>query len=110
MCLGVIFLPVVPRLIGRVEVFPIVGGAGEVIRGEHRLGDDVDERVIGCGEVSTLGFYMSLLDHVDVIRDDGSFLVLWHHLSINIDDTYGMKFPNARAEMQEECGGGNVGV
>ena len=48
-CLGVILIPVGPRLIGRVEVFQFVGGVGEVIRDEHRLGGNDNERVIGYG-------------------------------------------------------------
>ena len=63
-CIVVLVFPVVPRLIGR-DVLPLVGSAGGFIRGENRLSDDSDERIIGDGEVSMLGFEMSLL--VDLV-------------------------------------------
>ena len=53
-CLGVIFLTLGPRLIGILNVFPLIGGTSEVIRGEHRLGGNGNERVIGDWEVSKL--------------------------------------------------------
>ena len=56
MCLGVIVLPVGPCIVGHVEVYPLISGAGEVIRGEKRLGGDGNERVIGDGEVGKLVF------------------------------------------------------
>ena len=108
-CIVVLVFPVVPRLIGR-DVLPLVGSVGGLIRGENRLSDDSDKRIIGDGDVSMLGFEMSLLDHVYVLRYSGGLLVVCHYIRSDIDDIDRMKAPTAIAEMLDECGGGNVGV
>ena len=53
---------------------------------------------------------LRILERVDLLRDDGSFLVLCHNLSSEIDEIDDMKSPTAIAEMLEEFCSGNVGV
>ena len=53
---------------------------------------------------------MRLLNNVDLIWDARGFIVLFHHLSSEIDDIDIMKAPTARAAILEECGGGNGSV
>ena len=86
----------IPCLVGCVEIFPLVSGTGEVIGGEHYLGGVGKKCVIGYWEVSMLGFEMSLLDRIDVIRNTGGFLVVCHHLISDIDAIHAMKSPTAR--------------
>ena len=80
--LGALFLPVVPHLVGRVEVIPLIGGVELVIRGKHFLGDNSNEHVIGYWEVIMIGLELSLLEDFNVLRDAGRFLLVCHHLII----------------------------
>ena len=54
MCPVVLLLPLGPRLIVLVNLLTLFGGTGEGIVGEHLLGGNGDEHVIGDGEVSML--------------------------------------------------------
>ena len=79
--------------VNRGDVLPLLSGAGELLRREHRGGRDIQH---GCvrdwvGLVDAEGRALGILEHVDVLGDAVGLLVILPHVDLEAEGVDGMR-------------------
>ncbi len=74
-------LPGSPGLVGRVQLFPKLSGAGEGVGGQKGGGGQDDQGLVGDGQMSHSSLALGVLQEEDVLRDVWRMVIVLAHLN-----------------------------